>query len=90
MDQSRKQRPTSKFIPAGFKFQPGKAHQLEEVILVLTTTLLAAGEPLAGNNNGSDTDVFAYMDAFKAMEQGHRHANDAFQRLVELNLACHR
>jgi adenylate cyclase len=64
----------------GLKYRP-----VGHLVLKGKSEKLAAIEPLTGSNNGSNTDISAYMEAFKAMEQGDRHAIDAFQRLVEQN-----
>jgi len=45
---------------------------------------LAAVEPIA-DSDGSEIDVPAYHDAFKALRRGDGHAIDAFRRIVEKN-----
>lgn len=74
---------TVKNIP-GLKFRP-----IGNLILKGKTEELATIEPLVNDmtdgNEGSGVDLTAYLEAFKAMEQGKDHAIDAFRRIVELN-----
>jgi len=60
------------FRPVGDLVLKGKSGQL------------AAVEPLA-DSDGSEIDVPAYHDAFKALRRGDGHAIDAFRRIVEKN-----